>query len=637
MARWLRRRDEIAGDALTSRGWRRAVPAGSLLLVLVLGSTVMLLSPRAEAKQKFMSGFGQAFPAAAGTQLDSCLLCHTNPVNPGEDNLNTYGEDWEDGDFGDKDFLAPALLNRDSDGDGIPNGREIQQLSLPGDATSSTPPATTSTVPGSTPDGQALFAARCAACHGLNGGDLTGTPLSRSAFVTITINGQLSMPPQSGLSTEEAGAIWDYVSGAVPATTTTTRPGATTTTTQPAGGSTVWAQQCAVCHGAGGGDVVPTNYSKTQLVSIVTNGVPGMRGFPELGAVQISNVADYLLSLSIPTTTQPGATTTTTAPRSGASVYAASCALCHGADGGNLRGHTLSLSAIVSITTNGLGSMAGYRNRLSTAEINNVAQYVASVGTSAGVTTTTAPPGSPISGSTLYQQNCSACHGLHGEGGPGGAVAGTSLSRSQTIAVIEGGTTGMPGYAAQLSAAEIGALADHVLGMAGSSGAAGTNAGEIASEANAVPRELAEGHALYGRFCAACHGVDGEGGLGGPVAGTGLSAVALDEIIRSGVGSMPGFADRMTGTELESLVAYSEALASGREFAVPDTTTTTGTGQPSAAGEVGDTATRALGLSEPTQPAGDSPWPVVAISLVAGLIAAGAAAAWARLGRKLMS
>ena len=195
----------------------------------------------------------------------------------------------------------------------------------------------------------------------------------------------------------------------------------------------------------------------------------------------------------------------------------------------------------------------------------------------------------------------------------------------------------MPGYAAQLSAAEIGALADHVLGMAGSSGAAGTNAGEIASEANAVPRELAEGHALYGRFCAACHGVDGEGGLGGPVAGTGLSAVALDEIIRSGVGSMPGFADRMTGTELESLVAYSEALASGREFAVPDTTTTTGTGQPSAAGEVGDTATRALGLSEPTQPAGDSPWPVVAISLVAGLIAAGAAAAWARLGRKLMS
>ena len=108
----------------------------------------MVLSPGAEAKQKFLSGFAQAYPAAAGTSLDSCLLCHTDPVHPGEDNLNAYGNDWEDGDFGDKNFLAPALVNRDSDGDGVANGQEIQQLSLPGDPSSSTPPTTTTTTPG---------------------------------------------------------------------------------------------------------------------------------------------------------------------------------------------------------------------------------------------------------------------------------------------------------------------------------------------------------------------------------------------------------------------------------------------------------------------------------------------------------
>jgi mono/diheme cytochrome c family protein len=633
MARWFEQ-SEMGNGPSTSPGSRRAGLAGALTALLILGSAFVLLSPGAEAKQKFMSGFAQAYPAAAGTALDSCLLCHTNPVNPGENNLNNYGEDWEDGDFGDKNFLEPALVNRDSDGDGIPNGQEIQQLSLPGDPSSSTPPTTTTTLPGTPPNGQALYAARCAVCHGPDGGDLSATARGRSTFISITLNGQGGMPPQSGLSTEEAGAIWDYVTGAVPTSTTTTRPGATTTTTTPAGGSTVWAQQCAACHGANGGNVVPTTRTKAQLVSIVTNGVPGMRGFPELGTAQISNVADYLLSLSVPPTTQPGATTTTTSPRSGTAVYAASCALCHGADGGNLRGHTLELSRIVSITSNGVGTMSGYSGRLSAAEISNVAQYVASIGASAGVTTTTAPPGSPISGSTLYQQNCSACHGLHGEGGPGGAVAGTTLGRSQTIAVITGGASGMPGYASQLSSAEIGAVADHVLGMAGGDSTSGTTVGETAPDGGAVPPELEEGHSLFGRFCAACHGANGEGGLGGPVAGINISAAELDEIIRSGVGSMPGFADRMTNVEIDALVAYSEALASGREFAVADSTTTTG--PPSSAGEDGGFAPQALGTSEPGQTAGNSPWPVVVISLVAGLMAAGAAVIWARLGRDLI-
>ena len=353
-------------------------------MVLLLSAGFLLLSPRVVAKQKFMSLFAQAYPAAAGTPLDSCLLCHTNPAAPDEDNLNRYGKDWEDGDLGDKKFLAGALVRRDSDGDGIPNGEEIQQLSFPGNASSSTPPTTTTTIPGTPPNGQALFAAGCAGCHGPGGGDLAGTALGRSTFISITRNGQGTMPAQSGLSTEEAGAIWDYMTGAVPPTTTTT---------------------------------------------------------------------------------QPGATTTTTTPRSGAAVYAASCATCHGTGGGNLQGNTLSRSQIVSITTNGVGTMSGYATRLSTAEISKVAGYVSSIGSGGGVTTTTAAPGTPISGATLYLQGCSACHGVHGEGGAGGPVAGINLSRSETIAVIGSGIGTMPGYDTLLSPEEIEAIADHILGI----------------------------------------------------------------------------------------------------------------------------------------------------------------------------
>ena len=98
-----------------------------------------------------------------------------------------------------------------------------------------------------------------------------------------------------------------------------------------------------------------------------------------------------------------------------------------------------------------------------------------------------------ISGSqrSIYL-HCSACHGLHGEGGPGGAVAGTTLARSQIISVTTEGTSGMPGYGSQLSGIEIEAVADHILGMSGApSNPEGTAAGENGTADTAVPPELA--------------------------------------------------------------------------------------------------------------------------------------------------
>jgi mono/diheme cytochrome c family protein len=527
------------GEGCFDRG-QRILLTSALAAILVLGATFLLLVPQADAKQKFMSGFAQAYPAAAGTALDSCLLCHTDPAHPRESNLNNYGADWEDGDFGDKDYLAPNLVNRDSDGDGVPNGQEILQLSLPGDPSSNTAPTTTTTLPGTPPDGQALYAARCAACHGPNGGDLSGTSLGRSTFISITVNGQGGMPAQSNLSNEAAGAIWDYVTGTVSPTTTTTLPGATTTTTTPLSGSVVWAQQCSVCHGPNGGNVVPTSSSRSQLVSVITNGIGSMRGFPELGSAQIGNVADYLLSFNTPTTTLPGATTTTTIPRSGAVVYAASCALCHGPEAANLRGHDLSQPQIVTITANGLGTMRGYAGTLSPAEINNVSQYVAAFGARAGATTTTAPPGSPISGSDLYMQNCSGCHGLHGEGGPGGAVAGTALSRSGIISLTNVGTSGMPGYGSQLSAEEVVAVADHILAMTSNGEETGDGTAEVPpaapDTATTISDEqqdetLAAGLSLPNPLR---RDAEGNGGLSAPV----IVAVFLGLVMAGGAAGM---------------------------------------------------------------------------------------------------
>jgi mono/diheme cytochrome c family protein len=346
-------------------------------------------------------------------------------------------------------------------------------------------------------------------------------------------------------------------------------------------------------------------------------------------------VADYLLSFNTPTTTLPGATTTTTLPRSGAAVYAASCALCHGPEAANLRGHDLSLSQIISITSNGTGTMRGYSGTLSTAEIDNVSRYVSSFGAVSGVTTTTAPAGSPVSGATLYMQNCSGCHGLHGEGGPGGAIAGTGLSRSGIISLIDAGTNGMPGYGSQLSAGEIAAITDHVQSMSSGGGpqdASVTGDTVTAAGEPFIAPELAVGHALYGQFCASCHGRDGEGGLGGPIVGSELDATGLSMIIRGGLSTMPAFAGQMTDSELEALVGFTEVLASGAGLTDPDATT--------ADDRLGETF--AAGLSSPTALTRDSNndgdlSAAVVIAVVFGVVMAGGAVfLWMRAARNLV-
>jgi mono/diheme cytochrome c family protein len=69
------------------------------------------------------------------------------------------------------------------------------------------------------------------------------------------------------------------------------------------------------------------------------------------------------------------------------------------------------------------------------------------------------------------------------------------------------------------------------------------------------------GEALYGQACAQCHGGDLSGGTG-PDIGAGsntdlnLSDRQLAGVIEVGPGSMPGFGDRLTPEQVDSLVTY---------------------------------------------------------------------------------
>lgn len=82
------------------------------------------------------------------------------------------------------------------------------------------------------------------------------------------------------------------------------------------------------------------------------------------------------------------------------------------------------------------------------------------------------------------------------------------------------------------------------------------------------PFEGKSGEDLYRQACAQCHSGDLSGGTG-PAIGTGTNAdVELSDaqifgVIEVGPGSMPGFEDRLTSEQIQSLVDYLRSVQRG--------------------------------------------------------------------------
>lgn len=273
-------------------------------------------------------------------------------------------------------------------------------------------------------------------------------------------------------------------------------------------------------------------------------------------------------------------TTTTTQPPggggstpSGSAVYASSCAACHGASGQgglgpSLQTSTFGTGATISAVANGVGTMPGYSSQLTQAEIDAVSAYSVRF-QSRGPTDTTEEPASTdttVTGSVeeLYASGCAACHGVSGEGAFGPSLQVSTFGLAATVNAIANGVGTMPGDASGLSAEQIDALAAY--SVAFQTGEAtevdvGTTdetdpTGPV-GDASGLP--TGEGADLYASTCAACHGALGEGGVGGPV-NMPFDNDQLVEIIRVGIGDMPGFGEALDDSQITLVAEYVHAL-----------------------------------------------------------------------------
>lgn len=218
----------------------------------------------------------------------------------------------------------------------------------------------------------------------------------------------------------------------------------------------------------------------------------------------------------------------------GAEIYAANCQACHGGSGaGNGpwaqvgmdvpprsftdRGWMSSQSDGVFFTSILRGvpgtAMPSFEGRLSDEEIWAAVAYIRGFSPRVQLDEQMDPRAPNQRGADLYQANCAGCHGVAGDGDSDAAVAlGTpprALSNSDWLnsksdhelegTILQGlPGTAMPAFDEQLTTAQIRDIVDHLRSMA-----------EVPEQLN--PQQAGWAEENYRAYCAACHGVDGDG------------------------------------------------------------------------------------------------------------------------------
>jgi len=347
-------------------------------------------------------------------------------------------------------------------------------------------------------NGATLYANNCARCHGA----LTASSkLGRSAnqIQNAITNNTGGMGYLSILTTAEIQAI----AGALPAAPP---PPAT-----PPSGATLYANNCAGCHGALASTKKPGR-TAAAIQTAITNNTGGMGFLTTLTATEIQAIAGALPAAP---PTIPGA------PPDGIALYNSECSGCHGALATSAKAGR-SATQIKNAITNNTGGM-GYLSTLSAAEIQAIA---------AALPAAPPPPTTPPSGATLYTNNCAGCHGALASSTKAGRTA------SQIQAAIASSATGM-GYLSTLTTAEIQAIAAAL---------------PAAPPPSTTPPS---GATLYANNCAGCHGALASSTKAGRTATQIQAAIA-----NNGATGM-GYLSTLSAADIAAIAAALPAAAPG--------------------------------------------------------------------------
>ena len=401
------------------------------------------------------------------------------------------------------------------------------------------------------PKGSALYAQYCETCHNQMV-QAVGNPLE---LQRVFVEGS-SYSPHEGqdipdwsqtLSTDERSALLNFL--AAP------------------DGQRLFAINCAGCHGQG----VAFAGTEDELRTLISQGgqhlsMPAWKG--TLSESDLDTLASYVVD---PKTTPGGET-----------LFSQHCAACHGE---KVPSAPDKESAVKIISSGGPHvTMPVWGNILTSEQLDALVKYTyeASKGGGTGI------------GATLFSQNCSACHGQFGEGGPNPARAGDiipPISSAEFLKTRDDTTIrniisqGQPDFGMSpfgdanggpLNDEQLDALVEYIR-----SWEANPPVQEPPQFPTSTPPPTPEvtaptpepipsltGGQLFAIACASCHGAQGEGDVG-PALNTQefqdkYDDQALFDTISNGHTATPmvAWGDNLTAEQINLLVQYIRVLGS---------------------------------------------------------------------------
>lgn len=179
-------------------------------------------------------------------------------------------------------------------------------------------------------------------------------------------------------------------------------------------------------------------------------------------------------------------------------------------------------------------------------------------------------------GRAAFRVNCSQCHGGGAAGSQtlgypnlndddwlwGGDIKAIEYTITHGVRQAQGDDlrqSAMPPFAGVFSAAQIGALSDHVLSLSGKA------------------RPNPAGAQIYAANCVSCHGVSGEGSrtLGAPQLNDaiwlygGTREAISRQVQNPKMGAMPAWNDKLSPVTIKMLAAYVHSLGGGEASPAP--------------------------------------------------------------------
>lgn len=306
--------------------------------------------------------------------------------------------------------------------------------------------------------GAILYRTNCTSCHGdIQNSSIIGRS-SAAEIMGAIVSDFGGMSSLGALTPQEIQAISD----AVPAQSVPTTPGTLD-------GPTLYANNCATCHGA---LATSTKIGVTivRLQNAISGNVGNMGRLSTLDAIDMDAIVVALNATAPPTLTLDGAT-----------IYATNCAGCHDPLSTSTK-TGLTVARFYAAVTNNAATGMEYLATLSLAEVQALIAVLP-----APVT-----PGA-TGGQLLYETNCASCHGAFDSSAKAGA---TALRINSAISANTGGM----GTLSSLTAQEV----DDIV----------TALGTVV--VTPPPSGTPPGQTLYTTFCASCHGAFTESTKAGP-------------------------------------------------------------------------------------------------------------------------